>query len=421
MASLSTFIARRLAASRGKGDRPGPAVAVASGGLALSLAVMLLAVAVTAGFKHEITGKISGLEAQIRITSLRGGAESGTTVNLTPDVEAAIAGALGPFAKGDGPEITPLAVVAGLLKTPSDFAGLALRGYGGSPTMDFENAMIKDGRMPSAGSAGEIAISTATASSLGLEVGDKVNAYFIASGGRGVRPRRFEVVGTFSSDFGEFDGVAAYCSAATVWRLRGLSETQADAIEIRGIDPGRLAEATSALQTALNSAYTSGRTSVLMVATPVTATAAGYFNWLDMLDTNIVVILVLMGCVSALMVVACVLILVLKRVRTVGILKALGATDSQIERVFVLLGGKVILTGMVIGNAIALLFVWLQGSFRMIPLAPANYYLSYVPVSLGFWQWLAVNAGFAALAMGVALLPATLVRRLSPARTMRWE
>ena len=275
--------------------------------------------------------------------------------------------------------------------------------------------------MPGVDSMGEIAVSATTARELGLAVGDKVNAYFIAAGGAGIRPRRFDVVGVFRSDFGEFDNSAAYCSATSVWRLRGLGETQADAIEIRGIDPERIDDATSALQTALNQAFTSGRISDLTVATPVTSAAAGYFNWLDMLDTNIIVILVLMGCVSALMVIACVLILVLRRVRTIGILKALGATDSRIEHVFTLLGGRVVLSGMVIGNAIALAFIWIQGSFRLIPLDPANYYLSYVPVAIGIGQWLAVNMGFALLAMCVALLPATLVRRLSPARTMRWE
>lgn len=421
MSSISTFIARRLASSRGMDNRPGPAVAVASGGLALSLAVMLLAVAITTGFKREITDKISGLEAQIRITSLRGGADAGVPVEWSSTFAGIVSDALMPFASGKEPDIALVAAVAGILKSPSDFAGLAFRASRGGSMTDFESGMLEEGRMPGVDSMGEIAVSATTARELGLAVGDKVSAYFIAAGGAGIRPRRFDVVGVFRSDFGEFDNSAAYCSATSVWRLRGLGETQADAIEIRGIDPERIDDATSALQTALNQAFTSGRISDLTVATPVTSAAAGYFNWLDMLDTNIIVILVLMGCVSALMVIACVLILVLRRVRTIGILKALGATDSRIERVFTLLGGRVVLSGMVIGNAIALAFIWIQESFRLIPLDPANYYLSYVPVAIGIGQWLAVNVGFALLAMCVALLPATLVRRLSPARTMRWE
>lgn len=421
MSSISTFIARRLASSRGVDNRPGPAVAVASGGLALSLTVMLLAVAITTGFKREITDKISGLEAQIRVTSLRGGADAGVPVEWSSTFADIVSDELMPFASGKKPDIAPVAAVAGILKSNSDFAGLALRASRGGPMNDFESGMLVEGRMPGVDSTGEIAVSATTARELGLAVGDKVNAYFIASGGAGIRPRRFDVVGIFRSDFGEFDNSTAYCSAASVWRLRGLGETQADAIEIRGIDPARIDDATSALQTVLNRAFTSGRISDLTVATAVTSAAAGYFNWLDMLDTNIIVILVLMGCVSALMVIACVLILVLRRVRTIGILKALGATDSRIERVFTLLGGRVVLSGMAIGNAIALAFICIQGSFRLIPLDPANYYLSYVPVAIGIGQWLAVNAGFALLAMCVALLPATLVRRLSPARTMRWE
>ena len=198
MSSISTFIARRLASSRGMDNRPGPAVAVASGGLALSLAVMLLAVAITMGFKREITDKISGLEAQIRITSLRGGADAGVPVEWSSTFAGIVSDALMPFASGKEPDIAPVAAVAGILKSPSDFAGLAFRASRGGSITDFESGMLEEGRMPGVDSMGEIAVSATTARELGLAVGDKVYAYFIAAGGAGYTPQAFRCSRRFS-------------------------------------------------------------------------------------------------------------------------------------------------------------------------------------------------------------------------------
>lgn len=414
---VSRFIATRLSLRQRGSRKPSPAVAVATAGVALSLAVMLLAIAVTSGFKSQITDKVSGIAAQIRITPV---ADPNAVIQDDEPLIKLCNEALAPFEQHPGSlDVTSTSTVAGLLKTPTDFAGLAFKGYEPEAKMEFEKSMLTDGEMPQPGSKNKIAISRTTADALGLNTGEKVYAYFVA--GQSFRTRRFEISGIYNSNFGELDKNMAYTSCATVKSLLGLDSLQAHAIEIRGIDFAQLDRATTSLQSAINQAFSSGRISEIAVATPVTASAAGYFNWLDMLDTNIVVILVLMGCVSAFMVISCVLILVLQRVRMVGVLQALGSPNSQIERVFILLGARVVLKGMLIGNAMALLLCILQHYFKLIPLDPANYYLSYVPVSLSLTQWLCTNAVFALFCIATTMLPALLVERLTPSRTMRWE
>ncbi len=146
-----------------------------------------------------------------------------------------------------------------------------------------------------------------------------------------------------------------------------------------------------------------------------------YFNWLGMLDTNIVVILILMGCVSGLMLVSCVLILILQRVRMVGLLKSLGASNRQVGMIFVRLGVRVTLSGLLIGNAVALAMIGIQWRWHLLPLDPESYYLSFVPVELPFSSWAMLNSATAVMAFVIMLLPAAAVSRLSPVKVMRFE
>ena len=418
--SVSSYIAKHISASGGTSSRQTPAVAVASAGLALSFVVMLLAIAVTDGFKRQISDKISGFESQIRITPFQSSTDTNEAEMIWSDeLLNRIRDAVLPYSDNGNPDVARASIASGLLKTANEFAGLAIKAYGPEASMDFERNMLIEGTMPGPNSQNEIAISIATAKNLNLSVGDKVNAYFIES--NGVRPRRFKVSGIFRSDFSEFDNLMAFGSERTIRSLRRASEVQADAVEIRCLDPQQINDAALALQQTLNKAFASGLTPKLLTAIPITVRAATYYNWLDMLDTNITVILTLMGCVSAFMIIACVLILVLKRVRMVGILKAIGATNKQIERIFIYLSLRVIISGLIVGNIVALGLIALQHYLHIVPLNPENYYLSYVPVHLTLTQWIVLNLSAALLAVAVAILPAMLVRRLSASRTMRWE
>ena len=153
----------------------------------------------------------------------------------------------------------------------------------------------------------------------------------------------------------------------------------------------------------------------------VLRSGAPYFSWLDLLDTNVVVILILMALVAGFTLISSLFILILERVRLIGILKAIGATNSQIRGIFIYMSERLVVWGLIIGNIIGLGFVWLQHTTRFIPLDPESYYLSYVPVEIGWEAILLLNLSVIAISCGILILPSHMVSTLSPAESIRYE
>jgi len=153
----------------------------------------------------------------------------------------------------------------------------------------------------------------------------------------------------------------------------------------------------------------------------VNTTGAIYFNWLQLLDTNIIVILSLMGCVAGFTLISSLFIIILQRVRTIGLLKALGATDGQIRRVFILMACRIVGAGLISGDIAGIGFILVQRAFHLIPLNPEAYYLNYVPVAGNWGVILLINLATALLSVALLLIPSHLIARISPAETMRYE
>lgn len=426
--SFSSFVSSRLSLRDGHRRNRPPAIIVAMCGIAVSFIVMLLSIAVVKGFKNEIKRKIMGFDAQITVVPLAGyyGADG---VSLTLDrtlrneLSAAISEVSGDYdGSADSCCNISLALTAshpGILKTANDFLGVLFRGYGEGHDNSFERSILLEGALPERGDAWEIAISATMARKLSLSVGDKVDAYFITPAG--VRPRKFDISGIYQSNFGEYDEMVVFAPFAPLCKLGGYADGQGAAVEIGGIEEKDILSVAQSMQRRLNDAYASGRLPQSLAVTTVYSSGAVYFNWLDLLDANVVVILVLMGFVSGFMLISCVIILILRRIKMIGVLKALGAADSAIRGVFIRLGIRVTFSGLLAGNVVGLLLVWLQGRFHLVPLDPASYYLSHVPVMVTWPDWLLLNAGVVAVAFGIMLIPTAIISRLSPVKPLRFE
>lgn len=413
--SFSSFISRRLSLREGERRRWSPAIIVAVGGIALSFAVMLLAIAVVTGFKAEISRKIMGFDAQLRVMPIAAyyGTED-ATLTLDGNLRRVIADEA-----GDAAEVVIAMRQPAMLKTDNDFMGVVFRSFGDGYRWSFERENLVEGTVPSDSSARGVVLSSVMCDRLGLGIGDKVDAYFFV--GETLRPRKFEITGIYRSDFGEYDNIVAYSAPSVIGRMLKYAPGEGSTVEIRGLPAWQVASVAQGLQSALSKAYAKEAVPQNLAVTSVYSTAAVYFNWLGMLDTNIVVILILMGCVSGLMLVSCVLILILERVRMVGILKALGATDRQVGMIFVRLGARVTLAGLTIGNLVALTITGIQWKWRLLPLDPESYYLNFVPVELTFSSWGVLNIATGCAAFLLMLLPAAAVSRLSPVKVMRFE
>ena len=418
--SFSSFISRRLSLRDGGRRFWPPAIIVAVGGVALSFMVMLLAIAVVTGFKAEISRKIMGFDAQIRVMPLASFyGDEDVAIALDGNLRQIIDSGLGDLPEGYKPETVVSLRQAAMLKTDNDFMGVAFRSFGDGYGWDFEWENLVEGSIPNDSLPRGIMISETMGDKLGLRPGDKVDAYFFV--GETVRPRKFEITGIYRSDFGEYDNLVAYAAPSMISRMLKLSGHEGEAVEIRGLPADDIIPAAQRLQSVLSAAYAKGDIPQNMAVTSVYSSAAMYFNWLGMLEHLLVVILILMGCVSGLMLVSCVLILILQRVRMVGLLKSLGASNRQVGMIFVRLGVRVTLSGLLIGNAVALAMIGIQWRWHLLPLDPESYYLSFVPVELPFSSWAMLNAATAVMAFVIMLLPAAAVSRLSPVKVMRFE
>lgn len=393
MNGFEVNIARRLGWKAEGRKRVSPAVTVAVTGVALAVIVMMVSIAVMLGFKREVTNRILSLDDAITIT---GYSEESTPRAFNPaEITSAIS--LPPQAGIVGHTSTPT-----ILKTPDDFLGLDLR--------SLQSTSLADS---------SLALSTGSASRLRLAVGDRVPAYFFINDR--LRVRMLTIDSLFSSTLGDLDRSVAYCSPALIEQLLGIEKGHVFSIGIRNISEEQIEPLAASIYGELMQAHYSGNLSQAYGISTILQSDGQIFSWLRLLDTNVVVILTLMGLIAAFTLISSLFIIILERVRTIGLLKSLGATNAQIRRIFMLMAERLVLRGMLIGNLIALGLIAVQYYTRLIPLDPANYYVDFVPVRLNLLSILALNLGVLIISWLILILPGLIVARISPAATMRYD
>lgn len=414
------FIARRLNFKRNDNRPQSPAIAVAVIGVALAVIVMTVAVAVMLGFKHEIRDKVMGFDSGITIQ-----AYSMTQHNDYLPAPVVLNDTIRTIITEEIPADATLTLnlrQPAILKTDDNFLGIVLNGLAADGDYSFISKNLIDGTIPDYSdpeSADRIIVSESMANTLGLSTGDRIRTYFFIDDR--IRVRNPEISAIYNSNFGEYDRTVAYCSLSLPGRLLGLDSISGGAIAVNGIAPEKLEYYTDRLQQHLADAYYAGTTDTWYQVDNVYHTGALYFNWLELLDTNVVVILILMACVSGFSLVSSLFIIILERVSTIGLLKAIGTPDAMIRRIFIYMAQRLVITGLIAGNLVAAGLVVLQHHTRFLPLDPEAYYLSYVPVELHWWHMILINAGILVLSWGILLIPAHIIARISPARTMRYE
>jgi len=257
------------------------------------------------------------------------------------------------------------------------------------------------------------------AEKLGIDTGDKLFLYFFVDNSPKVR--RVYVSGLYLSNFDEYDNSVIYTSLGLMRGLGNSGDLSATSISVENVKKEDIATATEQLQLALLDAYRSGELLDVYPVDNIINSGAIFFNWLDLLDTNVVVIFILMVCVATFTLISSLFIIILDRVPTIGVLRALGASRDQICRIFINLSLRLVGIGMIIGNALAFGIIAIQNTTHLMPLNPQMYYLSHVPFEISWTTALTLNAGVAAGAWLILILPARLAARIDPAATMRYE
>ena len=244
--------------------------------------------------------------------------------------------------------------------------------------------------------------------------------YFVNDGGD-IRARRARVVALFESRIEERDKNTAYASMEMLRAVSGLGEGWGTQLEIRGVGVDSAAVAAGRLQDAIVAEWQYGGIDKLYPVDNVARSGAVYLNWLDLLDTNVVVIFILMLLVAASTLVAGLFIIVLEHISTIGVLRSLGASKAMVRRVFVAVSMRLVGYGMIAGNAVGLGLLVVQKYTRIMPLDPEMYYIDHVPVAMNPWMLLLLNIGVALAAWLILVLPSRIAAKVDPAQTMRYE
>ena len=400
-------IAKRLYFSEeGKARTSRPAVRVALGGIVIGVMVMIVAICVVVGFKQEIQRKVAGFGSHIQVVSF----DNNATYELQPvEVSDSLRMKLQglPHVK----QVSTFASKPGILKTDSAFQGIIFKG---TDYWDYFAENLVEGELPSA--KNEVLVSTVLADQLHLTVGDAILCYFVQED---LRVRKLYISGLYNTCMSEMDRLFVLGNIDLVRQLNQWKNSQSSGVEVLVDDLKQLQEVADRVYFAtvgrLDEAGNAFYTQTLEQLNPQ------IFGWLDLLDMNVVIIIVLMLCVSGFSIITGLIILILESITLIGTLKALGANNRFVRRIFIyeaiLLVGK----GMLLGNILGLGIVALQYFTQAIPLDAAVYYVSYVPMAFP-WGWLvALNIGVLLVAWVIMLAPSAIVSQISPARVMHFE
>ena len=388
---------------RGDAGFSGPLSGISVAGVALGVLVMVMAVSILRGFQRDITDKVVGFGSHLTVTSY----DAATAYTETPiRADSALEERL--RAVPGVRHLQAYATKGGMVKTEEQIYGILLRGLAEGYDTTFYHRCLVEGTLP--GGPNEVLISSTVGAKLGLRVGDKMRTYFWQ--GDSYRPRAFAVSGIYRTDLTEMDELYVVGSLATVQRLNDWDSLLVGGYELLVDDYRRLDAVGQRVATVLP--YD-------LRLTTVTEAHPALFSWLDLLNTNITLILAIMCLVSAVAVVSALLIMIFEKSATIGLLKALGASNGAVRRIFLLRATRLVVLGIAIGDALALALSLLQRRFQLLRLDPESYSMSHVPVDLDPWVYLLVSLGTLAVCLLALLLPTASIARIRPSQTMRTE
>ena len=413
MAKFELFIANRFnREERDNKSMSRPAVRIAIIGITLGLAIMLISIAVIVGFKREVRNQIIGFGSHIQVMSYNNyNSIQSEPITLTPQLDSLLK------TTPNVRDIQHIATQPGIIHTEEAFQGILLKGVDSTYNWDFFSQNLIEGTTLGDSIKNGTIISSAIAHTMNLKIGDSYTVYFASN--NGLRARKFTVVGIYQTTFADYDKLYILTDISHIQRLNQWADNQFSTLEILVNDYSRLNQTSADLFNKI--IIYSHNTDILYRVETIESLTPQIFDWLDMLDMNAIVIIILMLAVSGFCVISGLLILILERSATIGLLKSLGANNWTIRKIFLIQSAYLISRGMLWGNVIGLAIIAIQYFTHAIPLDPTSYYVDHVPVQLSLFAWLLINIGLAVASILMLVGPSYFVTRISPAEAMRKE
>ncbi|GAB6120737.1 ABC transporter permease [Dysgonomonas termitidis] len=414
--NLELFIAKRIHFNGEKGEKraSSPAIKIAVAGVAIGLAAMILALSIVVGFKKEVRNKVVGFGSHIQITNLANNSTYETQpVCVTPEL-------ISQLEKTEGiKHVEVFATKPGIIKTDSAFQGVVLKGVGTDYDWDFFKQNMIAGTVINPDDtthANQAILSGNIAGKLNLKTGDSFLCYFV---GENIRFRKFYITGIYSTNFEDYDKLFVVTDINLIKKLNDWDDDEVSGIELLVNDYDRLDEIQQRVFVDMMT-YRDHKENTFL-ARSIKELNPMIFNWLELLDMNVVVIIILMFAISVFTMISGLLIIILERTNMIGMLKTLGARNLSIRKTFLYVSSFLILKGMFWGNVIAIAILVIQKNFGLVKLDPETYYVSEMPVDINVLYILLINAGTLILSIVAMIGPSYLIAKIYPAKSLRFE
>ncbi len=412
------FIARRIFFAKGTSRKFSESiVSFAVFGIAFGLFVMILSVAIVTGFKKEVRNKVIGFGSHIQLVNF----DSNSSYETVPVSRNQ------PWLqeirdmKGIK-NVQCFATKPGIIKTDDEIHGIVLKGIGPDFDWSFFKANLVEGAIfPVSDSTkcDDVLISRQVALLLKLKVGDPLYTYFLNEETKTQKMRKFKISGIFSTSLEEFDRSFVLADIAHLRKLNDWKPDQISGFEISINDFSELGNLTQQIRK-LTLKYSKEDETVLRPVA-ITSKYPQIFDWLNLLDMNVWVILALIILVAGFNMVSGLLILILERTTMIGVLKAVGTGNWSIRKIFIYISTFLIVRGMLWGNLAAIAFCLIQAKFEIFKLDPASYYLTAVPVNLKISHLLLLNAGTVIVTLLMLLVPSWYITKIAPDKAIRFD
>ncbi len=409
------FIAHRVFTDKdNKESFSRPIVAIAVAGIALGLTVMILAIAIVTGFKNEIRNKVVGFGSHIQILNL----DTNTSYEMVPvsrnqkflESVKAMPGIN---------HVQVFGIKAGIIKTETDIQGVVLKGVGNDFDWQFFRDNLVEGeifQVTDSTRTNKVLISKYLSKLLRLRVGDDFAMYFVQEP---PRMRRFTISGIYETSLEDFDKIFILADIGHIIRLNDWDPDQISGFEITIDDFRDLDWMTFRVQEQVGYGFEEDKTMLRVLS--IQEKYPQIFDWINLQDMNVAIILILMLVVAGFNMVSGLLILILDRTRMIGILKALGAENARVRRIFLIQAGLLIAKGLFWGNIIGIGLCLLQRYFGIIRLEQSSYYLTTVPINLDPMHILLLNIGTMVLILLMLIVPSHVISGIMPVKTIRFD
>ena len=409
--NLEYFIAKRLIAAKSyKSSISSPIIKIAITAIAIGIIMMIMAVATGVGLQDKIREKVSAFNGLIIISNFDDNQSQVTTEPISINQSF-----YPKFKNVAGINyVQAVASKAGIIRTEKAFEGIIFKGVGKEYHFANLEEYLVAGTLPNLKSElkTEVLISAYLANRLQLKVGDSFLTFFMKKNGKLPNKRNFKITGIYNSGFQEFDATYVIGDIRHVQRINKWEPTEVGAFEVFIDDFSKIKEKGEAVYKEIPATYNS---------TTIEEKYYSIFEWLKLFDFNIVVILIVMIVVATINMVVALLVLILERTQMIGILKAMGATNWNVRKIFLYNAFYLIVRGLFWGNAIALSLLLVQKYFGVIQLNPESYYVNQAPVSINFMHIALLNAGTIAVCLLVLLIPSYIITKISPVKAIRFD